>query len=734
MKRFIPVLCTLLPYFVLPAVGAVNDTISRNGIQYRITKEDSSTQTFEVSAVYYDSTYIVLPEVVKHDGKTYAVTGAITWYNPANCALRHYDKIDLSGAMHLTVLSNQVSALIAIDTLILPPNLLRFPKNFYTSDTISWRNQLLDEENLLPGIHRVYSTGTQNDQFLKLHYCTSLIEADLSTYTTTYNPNDVTIGAFFCCNPFLTRLVLPNTIKVFYDEMFERDIRLTDLNIPDSLVKISGIITSELPIDTLRLGEKVSEIYHPFASGWYELKHIEVDPANPYFMGDNGILYTKNQHWLYHYPYTRDGKEFHLPRQTDTIGLFSFSYGWAQSDFIDSEHYVHLIKNLADSAPLKTMVCHSALKYVGNAAFAGSSVRTVHEFGETQVKSIPNECFMYSAIDSIVLPYGLTEIGPYAFAYTYNLKQVMNLPRLKYLQTIGEGAFRRVWLLSELDLLACNKVLDIPLSMCQGDSLLQYVSLPRHVQSIGDSAFAGCVALQQIVCPVVTPIPVNPSVFDGVDKQNCVLKVLPRSLNLYQNAPVWEEFFKMDTTGFYYIETSVSDTSAGSVTEGGAYLTGEYVTITAEPNPGYRFVSWEDGYQYSTRFFQVTKDESFTAIFEEIPPTFYTLTVLPNDSTMGEVSGSGQYEAGTQVTLTAAPYEGFIFRYWSFTDLTDQTILYTMPAFNATVRAFFVPRDQATDSPYLSAPSSTYYKILRNNQILILSGANIYSTIGQKVK
>ena len=101
---------------------------------------------------------------------------------------------------------------------------------------------------------------------------------------------------------------------------------------------------------------------------------------------------------------------------------------------------------------------------------------------------------------------------------------------------------------------------------------------------------------------------------------------------------------------------------------------------------------------------------------------------------MGEVSGSGQYEAGTQVTLTAAPYEGFIFRYWSFTDLTDQTILYTMPAFNATVRAFFVPRDQAIDSPYLSAPSSTYYKILRNNQILILSGANIYSTIGQKVK
>lgn len=734
MKKFHSILFTFLFCFILSAVGAVNDTFFQQGVQYQISKENFTSQTFEVSAIHYDTTVIVLPDFVTHDAINYAVTGAIAWYHPRNCALRHYNKIDLSQAKHLAVLSSQISALIAIDTLILPPNLLRFPENFYTSDTISWRNQLLDEENLLPGIHRVYSTGTQNDQFLKLHYCTSLIEADLSTYTTTYNPNDVTIGAFFCCNPFLTRLVLPNTIKVFYDEMFERDIRLTDLNIPDSLVKISGIITSELPIDTLRLGEKVSEIYHPFASGWYELKHIEVDPANPYFMDDNGILYTKNQHWLYHYPYTRDGKEFHLPRQTDTIGLFSFNYGWAQSELLDGEHYVHLIKNLADSAPLKTVVCHPALKYVGPSAFAGSSVRTMSKFGETQVKSIPVSCFMYSAIDSITLPYGLTEIDGNAFAYTYNLRQVMNLSRLRYLQTIGEGAFKRAWLLNELDLLACNKVLELPQYMCQGDSMLQVVSFPRNVQSIGDSAFAGCVGLQQIVCPAVTPIPITPSVFDGVDKQNCVLKVLPRSLNLYQNAPVWEEFFKMDTTGFYYIETSVSDTSAGSVTEGGAYLTGEYVTITAEPNPGYRFVSWEDGYQYSTRFFQVTKDESFTAIFEEIPPTFYTLTVLPNDSTMGEVSGSGQYEAGTQVTLTAAPYEGFIFRYWSFTDLTDQTILYTMPAFNATVLAFFVPRDQVIDSPYLSAPSSTYYKILRNNQILILSGANIYSTIGQKVK
>lgn len=726
--------CALLFLFCFAShvFGEVGDLFSRSGIQYQVTKEDAARQQFEVSAVRYDSSYIILPDSVTHGSTDYAVTGAIAWYHPRNCALRHYDKIDLSGAMHLTVLSNQVSALIAIDTLILPPNLLRFPENFYTSDTISWRNQLLDEENLLPGIHRVYSTGTQNDQFLKLHYCTSLIEADLSTYTTTYNPNDVTIGAFFCCNPFLTRLVLPNTIKVFYDEMFERDIRLTDLNIPDSLVKISGIITSELPIDTLRLGEKVSEIYHPFASGWYELKHIEVDPANPYFMDDNGILYTKNQHWLYHYPYTRDGKEFHLPRQTDTIGLFSFNYGWAQSELLDREHYVHLIKNLADSAPLKTVVCHPALKYVGPSAFAGSSVRTMSKFGETQVKSIPVSCFMYSAIDSITLPYGLTEIDGNAFAYTYNLRQVMNLSRLRYLQTIGEGAFKRAWLLSELDLLACNKVLDIPRYMCQGDSLLQFLSLPRHAQSIGESAFAGCVALQQIVCPAVVPIPIDPSVFEGVDKQNCVLKVPARSLSLYKNAPVWQEFFHIDTDGFYYIETSVSDTTAGAVTGGGAYLSGEYATLTATANKGYRFVSWSDGYTYSTRTFPVTQNETFTAIFEEIPPTFYTLTVQANNDNWGDVSGSGQYEAGTVVTLTATPHEGYFLRHWSFTDLADESILYTMPPVSVTLTAYFMPLDESIEG--VEQPAHAASKILRDGHVLIIRNGKYYSVTGQEVK
>lgn len=124
MKRcytLLLLLCTALHMF-----GEVGDLFSRNGIQYQVTKENPAAQAFEVSAVYYDSAYIFLPDSVADGEYVYAVTNAIQWYNPQNCALRHYLKIDMSEAKHITRLTSQRSGLIVIDTLILPPAIVSF--------------------------------------------------------------------------------------------------------------------------------------------------------------------------------------------------------------------------------------------------------------------------------------------------------------------------------------------------------------------------------------------------------------------------------------------------------------------------------------------------------------------------------------------------------------------------------------------------------------------------------
>lgn len=726
MKRIYALL--LLFCSAIHVFGEVGDLFSRNGIQYQVTKENTAAQAFEVSAVYYDSAYIFLPDSVADGEYVYAVANAIQWYNPQNCALRHYRKIDMSEAKHITRLTIQRSGLIAIDTLILPPNLERFPSSFNTTDSLRGNISLMDTENLLPGIHRIWSTGTQALEDIQLRSCTSLLEADLSSYTTTFaNLNHYA----FCCNPFLERLVIPNTITAFCGEMFYGDIRLTDLNIPDSLVAIYNPFAEELAMDTLRLGSKVSYIFCGFAGGWYNLRHIEVDTANTSFMSDNGVLYTKDQLTLLRYPFTRDGCSYEMSPNTESLCGGAFANGWESGYISDVIDFNWDVKANADAAPLKELVCSTKLMDLGNTGtFYGSSIRKIRRFAENNVREIPTCCFMTAAIDSIALPFGLTDIDKQAFAFTYNLRTISNLSRLKNLRFIGEGAFRDAWKLDSVDLLPCDKLLAIPKSMCLNDSVLQFVSLPRNVQAIGDQAFKDCSSLQQIICPALVPISIDPSVFEGVDKQNCILKVPARSLSLYQNAPVWQEFFHMDTDGFYYIETAVSDPLAGSVTGGGAYMQGEKATISAEANEGYRFVSWSDGHQYETRIVTVTQDESFTAIFEPIP--IRTLMVVANDDSMGSVTGSGEYEEGAVVTLTATPNEGYCLLSWSFSDQAADTISYTIPDTDTVVTAYFGPYLESVERVEQPAPSAS--KILRDLQILILRGDRIYTLTGQELR
>ena len=126
----------------------------------------------------------------------------------------------------------------------------------------------------------------------------------------------------------------------------------------------------------------------------------------------------------------------------------------------------------------------------------------------------------------------------------------------------------------------------------------------------------------------------------------------------------------------------------------------------------------------------VTKDESFTAIFEPIP--VHTLTVVANDDTMGSVTGSGEYEEGAEVTLTATPNEGYCLLSWSFSDQAVDTILYTIPASDTVVTANFAPCEESFESVKQPAPSAS--KILRNTQILILRGDRTYTLTGIEVK
>ncbi len=86
------------------------------------------------------------------------------------------------------------------------------------------------------------------------------------------------------------------------------------------------------------------------------------------------------------------------------------------------------------------------------------------------------------------------------------------------------------------------------------------------------------------------------------------------------------------------------DSSQGTVTGAGEYFTGDNVTLTATPNPNYRFVSWTNsaGEVLSTDpeyTFEVTDDMTITANFELIT---YNVTINVNDTNLGQVLYNNQ--------------------------------------------------------------------------------------------
>ena len=119
----------------------------------------------------------------------------------------------------------------------------------------------------------------------------------------------------------------------------------------------------------------------------------------------------------------------------------------------------------------------------------------------------------------------------------------------------------------------CKEVVDIPSSLyVEGQSMpvkgirneafmdnsdLVIVSIPESIESIGTSAFAGCSGLKIIYCYATDPVALGSanarvftrageeialSVFEGVDKNSCVLYVPKGCTGKYKTASGWKEF------------------------------------------------------------------------------------------------------------------------------------------------------------------------------------------------
>jgi len=104
----------------------------------------------------------------------------------------------------------------------------------------------------------------------------------------------------------------------------------------------------------------------------------------------------------------------------------------------------------------------------------------------------------------------------------------------------------------------------------------------------------------------------------------------------------------------------------GTTTGGGTFAQGSAVTVTAIPNAGYTFANWTDSVTIvstsASYQFNMAGNKTLVANFTITP---FTVAVSSNPVLGGTTSGSGTFNSGATVAVTAVANAGYSFANWT---------------------------------------------------------------------
>ncbi|MDO9275603.1 MAG: ice-binding family protein [Lutibacter sp.] len=140
-----------------------------------------------------------------------------------------------------------------------------------------------------------------------------------------------------------------------------------------------------------------------------------------------------------------------------------------------------------------------------------------------------------------------------------------------------------------------------------------------------------------------------------------------------------------------------SNPSIGGLTAGaGIFDQGTAVTVTAIPNVGYTFTNWTDnGIVVSTSAnytFVLIGDRTLVANYTLIPPAQFAVNTSALPVAGGSTTGSGSFDVGSNVTVTATANVGYTFVNWTLAGVqvsTNANYTFVLNA-NTTLVANFV--------------------------------------------
>ena len=134
----------------------------------------------------------------------------------------------------------------------------------------------------------------------------------------------------------------------------------------------------------------------------------------------------------------------------------------------------------------------------------------------------------------------------------------------------------------------------------------------------------------------------------------------------------------------YTIIATANPTEGGTVTGAGTYPEDGSCTLTATANVGYTFTNWtKNGSEVSTNAtysFTVT-EASEGEYFANFTLNSYDITATANPAEGGTITGTGTFNHGEEINLTATANEGYTFTNWTM----NGNVVSTEATYNFTV-------------------------------------------------
>ena len=329
-------------------------------------------------------------------------------------------------------------------------------------------------------------------------------------------------------------------------------------------------------------------------------------------------------------------------------------------------------------------------------------------------------CLPASFSGAYTIPDGIKQIASDAF---WQCKKLTSVTIPNSVESIGSWAFAYCSSLTSITM--PNSVTSIEGHTFQDCSALTSITIPHSVTSIGNEAFHGCSGLMSIISLADTPPTTMTTAFSSVNKTIPVY-VPCGQVDVYQSSIGWSQFTNIQSVTYsieayssnsrlgivrvdddslcevqisatanegyhftqwsdgntanprslvltqdtvlvaafainqYQLNVSSNNPEAGMVNGTGLYDHGTSAKISATANEGYHFTQWSDGNTETPRTLVLTQDTNLTA---EFVCNTYMLTIRSNGN--GSVIGSGTYNQGEVVTISATPNAGYHFTQWS---------------------------------------------------------------------